>query len=77
LDRVGGVSAWDAETAFERAQTAFRYVAEVYPKGTGYESLDAHTLAAWEAERAQDWPAYEAALRGLMRAARHESRRAA
>jgi hypothetical protein len=39
----------------------------------------AHTAAsaAWETERAQDWAAYEEALRELMRAVRRESRRAA
>ena len=74
-DRLDGglVSAWDAEKAAERAQTAYRYVAEVYPRGAGYEPLDAHTEAAHEAERAGDWPAFEDALRNLMRAAKREA----
>jgi hypothetical protein len=66
---------WDTEAAFERAVTAFRYVEDVYLSGTGYEPLDAHTQAAWEAERARDWPAFEDALRNLMRAAKREAMR--
>jgi hypothetical protein len=67
------VSEWDKERAFERARTAYRYVAEVYPRGTGYEPLDAHTAAAWEAERTGDMEAFEDALRNLMRAAKREA----
>lgn len=69
------MSAWDPELAAEKAQKAYRYVAGVYPKGTGYESLDAHTEAAYQAERAGDWNAYLEALRGLCRAARAEAMR--
>jgi hypothetical protein len=69
------VSGWDRERAFERAVTAFRFVAEVYPKATGYEPLDAHTQAAHKAERGGDMQAFEAALRALMREARAEAMR--
>jgi hypothetical protein len=69
------VSAWDTELAFERARVAYRYVTTVYPEGTGYETLDAHTQAAWEAERAGDMVAFEDALRALMKAAKREAAR--
>jgi hypothetical protein len=77
------VSAWNPEKAAQRAQMAYRYVAEVLPKGlpgearTGYEPLDAHTAAAWEAERTEDMRAFEDALRELMRTAKRESLKAA
>jgi len=44
-------AAWDSQLASETAETAFRYVADVYPKGCGYEPLDIHTAAAYEAEQ--------------------------
>lgn len=69
------MSAWDAEKAAERAQRAYRYVAEVYPRGAGYAPLDGYTKAADEAERTGDWPAFEDALRNLMRAAKREAAR--
>ena len=49
--------------------------APTLPKGTGYEPLDAHTAAAWEAERTGGWPGYEKALRDLMRTAKREALR--
>jgi hypothetical protein len=69
------VSAWDAERAFERARVAYRFVADVYTKGTGYEPLDAHTAAAHEAERGGNMEAFEDALRDLMRTAKREASR--
>ena len=64
------MSAWDPELAFEGARAAYRYVEQVLPSSTGYEPLDAHTAAAWEAERTGDMRAFENALRELMRAAK-------
>jgi hypothetical protein len=54
---------------------AYRFVADVYTKGTGYEPLDAHTAAAHEAEQAGDMEGFEDALRELMRTARREALR--
>ena len=69
--------AWDTEVAAQRAEQAYRYVSRTLPPGADYLRLDEHTDAAYEAERAGDWPAHVEALRELCRAARREARRAA
>jgi hypothetical protein len=69
--------AWDSDLAFERARTAYRYVAANFPDSADLEVLAPHTDAAHEAERAGDWPAYVEALRELCRATRREARREA
>jgi hypothetical protein len=72
--------AWPAERAAELAQRAYRYVADTYPREAGYDRLDALTEAAYQAERAGDFPAFTEALRELCRAARRvafEARRGA
>jgi len=66
---------WDSERAFERARVAYRFVAANFPDEADLEVLAPYTAAAHEAERAGDWPAYEDALRGLMRTARAEAMR--
>jgi hypothetical protein len=68
---------WDTERAAELAQTAYRYVASVYPQEVGYALLDKYTDAAHEAQDAGDLLAFKEALRELMRAAARESRRRA
>ena len=68
---------WDTEAAAERAQQAYHYVGRTLPRGADYSPLDAHTDAAYEAERAGDWPTYVEALRELMRAAKRQAGRAA
>ena len=51
------VSAWPAEEAAQKARAAYRYVKDVfYPKDLGYEPLEPHTDAAYEAERADYRP---------------------
>jgi hypothetical protein len=67
--------AWDADLAFERAKAAYRFVAGNFPDSADLEILEPYTAAAHEAERTGDWPAYENALRELMRAARREAMR--
>jgi hypothetical protein len=70
---VGGAvsaPAWDPERAAELARTAYRYVADTYPRGVGYGPLDAFTEAAHAAEGAGDVGTFEEALRELMLAAR-------
>lgn len=69
--------AWDSDLAFERARTAYRYVAATFPDSAALEVLAPHTEAAHEAEGRGDMRAYEEALRELMRTARREARRAA
>jgi hypothetical protein len=69
--------AWDSDLAFERARTAYRYVAANFPASADLEILAPHTDAAHEAERAGNWTVYVEALRELCRAARREARRAA
>ena len=68
---------WDTERAATLARNAYRYVATVYPEEAGYERLDEHTEAAYQAERAGDLEAFEDALRGLMRTALEAKRRRA
>ena len=68
---------WDTDLAAERAQAAYRYVADVYPRGVSYAPLDAHTEAAYEAEQRGELEAFTRALRALCEAARDEARRAA
>lgn len=67
--------AWDPDLAFERARTAYRYVAANFPDSADLEVLAPHTDAAHEAERRGDMPAYLDALRELMRTARREAQR--
>jgi hypothetical protein len=69
--------AWATEAAAQRAEQAYRYVSRTLPPGSDHSRLDSYTEAAYEAERAGDWPAYVEALRELCRAARREGRRAA
>ncbi len=64
---------WDTERAAELATTAYRYVADAYPRGVGYGPLDALTEAAHAAHAAGDFEACREALRELMRAARREA----
>ncbi len=68
-------AAWDADRALERARVAYRYVAANFPDSADLEVLAPYTAAAHQAERAEDWPRYEDALRELMRAARAEAMR--
>jgi hypothetical protein len=56
LERL--VSAWDTKAAAEKAQMAYRYVADTYPIGADYTPLEPHVDAAWRAETAGDWPGY-------------------
>jgi hypothetical protein len=67
--------AWDPDLAFERARTAYRYVAANFPDTADLEVLAPYTAAAHEAERRADMEGFEAALRGLMRAAKREATR--
>jgi len=69
------MTSWDADLAFERARTAYRYVAATFPMEADLEVLAPHTAAAHEAERIGDMEAFEDALRELMRAARAEAMR--
>jgi hypothetical protein len=72
--------AWDTERAAELATQAYGYVAEVYPRGAGYDRLAEYTEAAHDAQDTGDYPAFEEALRELCRAARRvafEARRGA
>jgi hypothetical protein len=69
--------AWDTAAAAQRAEQAYRYASRTLPPGSNYSTLDSHTDAAYEAERAGDWPAYVEALRELCRAARSQARKAA
>jgi hypothetical protein len=71
------MTTWDAERVARRAEQAYRYVSRTLPPGTDYSSLDAHTEAAYEAERAGDLAAYVEALRALCRTVRDEARREA
>jgi hypothetical protein len=71
------MTTWDPVEAFELARKAYTYVARTVPLDIGYSLLDSYTEAAYEAERAGDWPAYVEALRELCRTARDEGRRAA
>ncbi len=66
---------WDADLAFVRARTAYRYVAATFPESSDLEVLAPYTAAAHEAERDGDMEAFEDALRGLMRATRAEAMR--
>ena len=63
---------WDTELAADRARTAYRYVAKVYPKDAPLEPIGVADRAVLEAQEAQDWPAFEEALRELMRTAKRE-----
>jgi hypothetical protein len=65
--------AWDTERAAELATQAYGYVAEVYPRGAGYDRLDKYTEAAHDAQDAGDFGAFKQALRELMRAASREA----
>ena len=67
--------AWDAELAFERARTAYRYVAANFPDSADLKVLAPNTDAAHEAARRGDMTAYLDALRELMRTARLEAER--
>jgi hypothetical protein len=69
--------AWDTEVAAQRAGQAYSFVARTLPPGSDYSRLASCTEAAYEAERAGDWPAYLDALRELMKAAKREARSAA
>jgi hypothetical protein len=69
------MNAWDTELAFERARTAYRYVAANFPESSDLEVLAPYTAAALEAERAEDMESFEDALRELMRAAKAEAMR--
>lgn len=60
---------WDTERAATLARKAYRFVATTHPREAGYEALDEHTDAAYEAERAGDLEAFEDALRELMQTA--------
>ena len=46
------MSSWDSELGFERARTAYRYVAANFPDSADLEVLAPYTAAAHEAERA-------------------------
>jgi hypothetical protein len=65
--------AWDTERAAELADTAYRYVARVYPRAAGYDRLEEYTEAAYAAQDAGDFEAYREALRELCRVARREA----
>ena len=71
------MATWDTERAARRAEQAYRYVSETLPPGTNYSPLDAHTEAAYKAERTGNWPAYLEALAELCRTVRGEGRREA
>jgi len=60
---------WDTERAAEKARTAYRYVAAVYPSNNSLEPLDAYQDDALEVQAAADFDAYEDALRAMMRTA--------
>jgi hypothetical protein len=68
-----GAVAWDTEKAAELARTAYRYVARTYPKDAPLEPLGRADMAVLEAQERGDWPAYEEALRELMRTAKREA----
>jgi hypothetical protein len=71
------VTAWDTDLAFERARTAYRYVAANFPDSSDLEVLAPHIEAAHEAQRRGDMPAYLDAFRELMKTTRREAQRRA
>lgn len=72
---VGG-EPWDTEWAAERAAEALRYLGHNYPECLeNLRILDEHETAAHEAAMRGDRNAYLEALRGYMRAGRHEALR--
>jgi hypothetical protein len=71
------MATWDPELAAERARVAYRYVGRVYPKDAPLEPLGRADIAVLATQEARDWPAYEEALRELMRTARREAQRRA
>jgi hypothetical protein len=64
---------WSNEWAYEKAAQAMRYLAENYPECGGLEALDGYQEAVHEAAVAEDWGAYEEALRAYMKAGRREA----
>jgi hypothetical protein len=71
------MTTWDSQRAAHRAKQAYRYVSRTLPPGADYSALDAHTAAAYKAERTGNWPAFLEALAELCSTARREARRAA
>lgn len=71
------MTTWDSERATQRAEQAYRYVSRTLLPGADYSALDAHTAAAYKAERTGNWPAFLEALAELCSTARREARRAA
>ena len=71
------MSGWDTELAARRAREAYRYVARTLPRDAqgSLASLDPCQDAALAAQERRDWPAYEEALREMMRTARREAKR--
>jgi hypothetical protein len=68
---------WDLEEALELARKAYQYVARVLPPDATLEPIGRADRQVLDAEAAQDFPAYEEALRDLCRATRSEARRLA
>jgi hypothetical protein len=65
---------WSPVEALELAIKAYRYVARVLPPDAALEAIGRADRAVLEAEEREDFPAYEEALRELMRTARREAR---
>ena len=71
-----GVEPWDTEWAAQRAAEALRYLGSHCPECLeNLRVLDEHETAANEAAMRGDRGAYLEALRGYMRAGRHEALR--
>ena len=67
--------AWDTERGSQLARRAFRYVAATLPADANLDVLAEYEDAAIAAQRAGDFPAYEEALREMMRAGKREALR--
>lgn len=68
-------AAWDAVKALQLAGKAYQYVARVLPPDATLDAIGRADRAVLEAEEREDFPAYEEALRDLMRTARREARK--
>ena len=64
------MSGWDAEKAYELARQTLDYLERTYPKGASMTPLEAHRREVLEAQDRGDFPAFENALREMMRAGR-------
>jgi hypothetical protein len=64
---------WDTAKASELARKAYGYLIKTMPKDANLDVLAPHEDAALEAQRAQNFPAYEEVLRQMCRVAKREA----